>query len=133
MFVQGLQLTLAKLITMSGPAQASPESGKINQDDLRQRSKNMLDEISSTYESLRKENSLRPGPNDISGIVVKFIPIGFSISDCIIVLRIAGMRVDPLPPRPEPTNPSPWYATEDQFKIFANTTLYKELFTSVFC
>ncbi len=95
----------------------------MNSEELKRRGQQMRIEIELLCNDLKNHESLRPGPNKIDSTVQKYIPTGLPFECAIVLLRGGGFNVDPLPPRPAPTNPPPWYRAEDRFMVFGTTIL----------
>jgi hypothetical protein len=67
--------------------------------ELRQRGKELRNEIDSVYKTLRAEKKITgPRGTDISDPVRKHIPPGTSFDDAEEILRSAGFDVSPRPP-----------------------------------
>ena len=95
----------------------SPSS--VDQVALKLQGERMQSAINELYHRMQSSSSLKPGPNDIKLLVEQYIGTGMNIENAISIMRSAGYAVDPLPPRPTPTNPPPWYCEDDRFKVFA--------------
>ncbi|WP_156545996.1 hypothetical protein [Cupriavidus sp. D384] len=63
---------------------------------LEQRGKLLRTEIDKTYQELDRTHSLRR-ENDISSVVLRYIPIGMSFDDAETVLHYAGFTLGPRP------------------------------------
>lgn len=65
--------------------------------ELKQRGKQLRLVIDQTYKKLSDTKELRVGANDITVVVVKYIPVGTSFNDAEQILRSAGFTVTPRP------------------------------------
>jgi hypothetical protein len=64
---------------------------------VKQRGKQLRAELDRAYRQLRASNSLariRKGSNDVTAIVVKYIPPGISFDDAEAILRAAGCKIE---------------------------------------
>jgi hypothetical protein len=78
---------------------AAPRNEPTTADALKQRGEQLGAEIDATYRRLRASNSVRTslrGGNDVSAIVLKYIPADTSLQDARAILRAAGYMVDPV-------------------------------------
>jgi len=100
-FLIGLVVFCASAIalavpTMSDAETVAPRAEQMTADALRQRAEKLHAEIDATYERLRASNSIKiyiKGGNDVTAIVLKYIPIGISFDDAEAILRTAGYMV----------------------------------------
>src|SRR5207249_9735577 len=75
------------------------ENGQMTSNDLEQRGKQLRAEIEAAYKQLKSAKKLRTGikGNDITELVLKYVPIGTSFDDAENILRFAGFTVHPRP------------------------------------
>lgn len=77
-------------------------------DLLEQRGKQLRSAIEQAYKKLVDARSLKPmGGNDITEVVVQYIPVGTSFDDAESILRSAGFKVEPRPSA-NPSGSFPW-------------------------
>jgi hypothetical protein len=77
---------------------AAPRNEPVTADELKQRGEQLRAEIDETYKRLRASNSVKTslrGGNDVSAIVLKYIPTCTSLEDARAILRAAGYMVGP--------------------------------------
>jgi hypothetical protein len=68
---------------------------------LAQRGARLQADITTTYKELRQNQALRFAPqggNDVTPVVLKYIPLGASMDDAIAILRAAGYYLTPATP-----------------------------------
>jgi hypothetical protein len=78
----------------------------ITSDVLEQRGKQLHSAIKQTYKQLLDTRSLKPS-NDITEVVVRYIPIGTSFDEAEQMLRNSGFRVEHRPSA-NPPSTFPW-------------------------
>jgi hypothetical protein len=86
----------------SGEAHATDH--RLNAEALEERGKQLLTEIEQRYRKLSSAPRLTGSGDDISDIVIKYIPIGTSFDDAEDVLRAAGFHIDDPRVTPRPDN-----------------------------
>lgn len=99
--VIGLAVLCASVIALAVPMKsyaetAAPRLEQMTADAVRQRGESLRAEIDATYKQLRASNTIRiyiKGGNDVTAIVLKYIPVGISIDDGEAILRAAGYNV----------------------------------------
>ena len=117
---------LAPIIAAAQERSPAIPPSSMDQIALKLQGRRMQAAVDTIYHQMKSSNSLKPGPNDITFLVRKYIDLDINIRDTTSVLRNAGYTVDPLPPRSEPENPLPGYHNDDKFKIFAVRTVEKD-------
>lgn len=84
------------------------EKSIMTHDSLGQRGKQLRAAIEQTYKELVDAKALNPrGGNDITEIVVRYIPVGMTFDDAEQILRNAGFKVEPRPSA-NPPGSLPW-------------------------
>jgi hypothetical protein len=99
------------------------ENDEMIPDDLEQRGKALRKEIIRIYHELNKSQKLNAAGVYIDDSLKSYISIGMPFKSVEVVLRCAGYEIDPLPPRPSPQNPPPWYKDDDRFLLLGYTVL----------
>lgn len=98
-------------------AQLANQIKQISSNDLDQQGKQLRTEIELEYHKLKDSKTLSlPNTgtgNDISAIILKYIPIGASFEDAERILREADFKLAASSPRP----PHPTDASYDRFNI----------------
>jgi hypothetical protein len=80
------------------PSFTQVTSRRMIADEINQRGIQLRADIEQRYAELSAEQQLKPmGGNDISDIVLKYIPVGTSFDDAEKLLWLAGFNVDPRP------------------------------------
>jgi hypothetical protein len=77
----------------------APRNEPMTEDEVKLRGEQLRAGINATYKLLRASNSLRTalrGGNDVTAIVLKYIPAGTSLKDARAILQAAGYMVGPL-------------------------------------
>jgi hypothetical protein len=68
--------------------------------ELSQRGARLQADVTATFEALRQSQALRFAPqggNDVTPVVLKYIPLGATRDDAVAVLRAAGYQLTPAP------------------------------------
>lgn len=84
------------------------EKSTVTNESLEQRGKMLREAIERTYKKMLDEKTLSANPrarNDISDVVVQYIPAGTSFDDAESILRSAGFNIDPRPCAKTDINP----------------------------
>src|SRR5437763_13898291 len=98
------------------------ENGQMTPSDFEQRGKQLRAEIEAVYKQLKSAKKLRTGikGNDITELVLKYVPIGTFFDDAENILRFAGFTVHPRPEanaagnRPDRYHVSAWIDSLDK-------------------
>ncbi|MGO9635765.1 MAG: hypothetical protein ACLPX1_18005 [Steroidobacteraceae bacterium] len=99
----GLVLLCASVIVVALPTKscaetAAPQTGQLTAYEQIQRGAQLRADIDAAYKKLRASKSLKDtvhDGNDVTAIVLKYIPLGISFDDAEAILEAAGCTVGP--------------------------------------
>jgi hypothetical protein len=98
----GLAILCGGAISLARPARSyaapAPPNEPISADALSQRGMQLRAEIDATYKQLRASKTLANAvneANDVTAIVLKYIPPGISFDDAEAILRASGCTIGP--------------------------------------
>jgi hypothetical protein len=122
-------------LVIAAHADAVDRRNRISALDFQERGVRLRLALESAYRDLRHTGDFKSAGNDVSSIVEKYVPIGTSFADAETTLRNSGFKIDPLPSREPPNNPSPLGSGEQEsvmrVAIFGTLVLAQQGFSRI--
>lgn len=101
----GLALGMAFLLVPAYGEDIQKEKSAVATESLEQRGKQLRIELEQAYKKMVDAGTLSTDPrvsNDVTDVVIRYIPVGMSFDDAESILRSAGFRVDSRPSANQP-------------------------------